>query len=72
MTKYVFNAFILIITQMWKDDDLEKHHASEDEKLFNEWNNRQTNVVTESRTQHVVIFASTKRQRSANVQQSNE
>ncbi len=55
-----------------KDDDSEKHHAFKDEELFSEWNNRQTNVVTKFRTQHVVVFASTKRQRSADVQQSDE
>ncbi len=49
-----------------KNDDFERNHAFKNEKLFSEWNNRQTNAVTKFRMQHVVVFALTKCQSNAN------
>jgi hypothetical protein len=67
---YCFSIKKVLIQK--KNNDFEKHYAFKNEKLFNKWNNRQTNVVTKFKTQHVVVFASAKRQRNVNVQQLNE
>jgi hypothetical protein len=55
----------------WKDST-RKHHASRNRKLFREWDYEQTNIISRLRTKYVVVVTSAKRQRSANIEQSNE
>jgi hypothetical protein len=55
----------------WKDST-RKHYAFRNRKLFREWDYEQTNIISRSRTKYVVVVTSTKRQRNADIKQSNE
>jgi hypothetical protein len=66
-SQYLADIFLLFFDLVSEDCEcFEKHHAFEDKQLRSQRNHRKTNAIKRFEKKHVVVVASTKRQRCAN------